>query len=93
MNGTFEKTQVYGKLLRNRNWLIKRKAVLERDNNRCRNCGSRHELQVHHRQYHFTAKKQKHMLPWEYHARYLITLCRECHQAGHKKFKVPTFIV
>ena len=37
----------------------KGKIVLRRDNNRCRNYGSRERLVIHHRQYHRNKYKEK----------------------------------
>lgn len=70
-------------------WLEKRKKILKRDNYECQVCKSKENLQVHHRQYLFSRRKQRMHYPWEYPDRLLITLCESCHQKGHKLFKVP----
>ena len=31
--------------------------------------------------------------PWYYDAKELITLCKICHEAGHRNYKIPVFIV
>lgn len=84
-------TTNYNTLLKTTRWYEKRKTILSRDNKKCRACGSISGLQVHHRQYHISLKTGLFLLPWEYADRYLITLCNQCHEAGHKKFKIPTF--
>jgi 5-methylcytosine-specific restriction endonuclease McrA len=70
-------------------WRIKRLEILKRDYQKCCNCDAHDELQVHHRQYHFSVKNQKFLEPWEYPSDLLITLCRRCHNIGHNKYQVP----
>ena len=48
-------------------------------------------LQVHHRQYHWSRRLNGHIFPWAYKNQYLITLCDRCHYYGHKKYTVQTF--
>jgi 5-methylcytosine-specific restriction endonuclease McrA len=83
----------YLALLKNPEWFIKRKQILARDGNQCKNCGSKNNLVAHHRQYHFLSKKNDFKLPWEYNNNELVTLCSNCHTEGHKKFKIPVFSV
>jgi 5-methylcytosine-specific restriction endonuclease McrA len=83
----------YNDLLSSAQWLEKRKIILSRDNNKCQCCGKVNGLQVHHRQYHIDKTSKEFRLPWDYQNKYLITLCDNCHSAGHSKFKVPTFII
>jgi 5-methylcytosine-specific restriction endonuclease McrA len=81
----------YSKLLNTPQWYQKRKQILQRDGNKCRHCSSTVSLNVHHRQYHKAEQSGYYLLPWKYHDRYLITLCEECHHAGHANYNVPTF--
>ena len=81
----------YQKLLATPQWQEKRKKILQRDGHRCRNCGSGNLLQAHHRQYHFLNALAQFKDPWDYNDKYLVTLCRECHQKGHQKFNIPVF--
>lgn len=74
-------------------WLLKRKAILQRDNYHCQCCGSQLGLQVHHRQYHKFRVSGIFKNPWNYPDQLLITLCRDCHQKGHAIYKVPSFII
>lgn len=74
-------------------WCIKRMQIIKRDNNQCRCCGKRNDLQVHHRQYHTLGKTGQRKKPWEYHDKYLITLCANCHQNGHQQYRVPVFSI
>lgn len=83
--------KTYNDLLLRPLWLNKRKKILIRDNNRCRNCGMAKGLHVHHRQYHIIKSTGKFKLPWEYNDRYLITLCENCHYSGHELIRVPIF--
>lgn len=81
----------YNNLLLTSQWQKKRKEILQRDDNKCQNCGATSNLNVHHRQYHKTKQTGHYLLPWRYHDRYLITLCEKCHHAGHSNYKVPIF--
>ena len=83
----------YKGLLLHKKWKEKRKFILEKDHYKCKCCGSSNELQVHHRQYHYSLKLRKHRKPWEYPNRLLVTLCKKCHQKGHQKYKVPTIYI
>lgn len=82
----------YGGLLWDKRWREKRARILSRDNNCCVNCGSTKDLTVHHKQYHLTPNGRK-FAPWAYDDKYLITLCKKCHRAGHNKYKVPAFVI
>jgi len=81
----------YRKHLKSPEWFEKRKIVLKRDNYKCRNCGSVKNLIVHHRQYHFDMKSGGHLNAWHYKLKYLITLCRICHEEGHGQFKIVNY--
>lgn len=83
----------YGSSLLDPRWKARRAVILNRDRNRCINCGSGDDLQVHHRQYHFSKSLNEFILPWDYDERYLITLCEKCHQKGHRSYKVPVKMV
>lgn len=84
-------TSEYYSLLKNPRWFEKRKIILRRDGNKCRCCKKSTALQVHHRQYHSSKRTGQLLPPWKYENKYLITLCEECHSAGHSKYKIPTF--
>lgn len=86
-------TTEYDLLLKSPQWFEKRKIILERDNNKCRWCGSTKGLQVHHRQYHVIKRTGTKQSPWKYENKYLITLCEKCHSAGHEKYKIPSFLI
>ncbi len=79
----------YAGLLLSTEWRDKRKEILKRDQNKCRICNSTEELQVHHRQYHYSLVLRKFRKPWEYPNNLLISLCKKCHKKGHNKFEVP----
>ncbi len=83
----------YNSLLLKPEWQQKRLSILNRDGNKCRNCGSSSDLQVHHKQYHKTNKDGEFRRPWQYKENYLITLCKDCHQMGHKDFVIPIFYI
>ncbi len=71
--------QEYSKLLKNELWINKRLIILKRDNFKCKNCNCKNEeLHIHHTIYIQNRK------PWEYDNKYLITLCKNCHNEIHK---------
>lgn len=82
----------YGALLWDRIWREKRERIINRDNGRCIFCGSTEDLIVHHKRYHVTEEGKKYV-PWAYDDKYLITVCKKCHQAGHNKYEVPIIII
>lgn len=61
----------YSKQLADPRWKSKRLEILERDNHRCRMCGTTKLLQVHHSYYEGA--------PWEVPNRTLYTVCNSCH--------------
>jgi len=93
LNSNFPVHGSYGHLLFDDRWRVKRNIILQRDKNQCIICFDTQELQVHHRQYHFIAAVNQFKPPWEYDDHLLITLCKNCHQRGHSKFKVPTLSI
>jgi len=91
MTSSLTQSPTYSALLQMEQWQEKRKSILYRDGYKCRNCGKRNELQVHHRQYHINSRTGYKLHPWQYHNKYLITLCKYCHELGHKHFTIQTF--
>lgn len=81
---------VYDQLLKDIRWKAKSNQIKNRDGKKCLNCGDNKFLQVHHRQYHFVKSIGDFKKPWDYPNDILITLCKACHDQGHKQFKVPT---
>ena len=81
----------YVELLLTERWRNKRETIIERDKHKCRNCGSAKHLEVHHRQYHIDTKTGFKREPWDYDNKYLVTLCDQCHDAGHKQYKIQSF--
>ncbi len=79
----------YNILLLDPRWKMKRKVILERDNNKCVICKSTKSLNVHHRQYHYSKILKNFKNPWEYDDCLLITLCDICHKKGHELYNVP----
>jgi 5-methylcytosine-specific restriction endonuclease McrA len=80
----------YLKILEDIRWKSKSLQIKSRDKFKCLNCGNTKHLNVHHRQYHYITKISRYKNPWDYPEDILITLCRECHLIGHKKYKIPT---
>ncbi len=80
----------YGDLLLDIRWKAKSNQIKDRDCKKCLNCGETKFLQVHHRQYHYVNALRDYKKPWDYPNDVLITLCKACHDQGHKQFKVPT---
>lgn len=79
----------YQEALTDRRWRELRDSILERDQYRCRSCGTTGGLHVHHRQYQRFKTSGEWKKPWEYPDYLLVTLCRVCHEIGHQKFPVP----
>ena len=79
-----------GELLLDIRWKAKSNQIKDRDGKKCLNCGETKFLQVHHRQYHYVNSIRDYKKPWDYPHDVLITLCKACHDQGHKQFKVPT---
>ena len=67
----------YRRQLRDHRWWILRNCVIARDGNRCAECGSMDNLQVHHLRY-LRGRKA-----WQYRLVDLMTLCRSCHARAH----------
>lgn len=61
----------YRKYLKGDGWRKTRELRLNFDNNRCRNCGSTKNLQVHHKIYDFNGREDI--------KKNLVTLCYDCH--------------
>jgi hypothetical protein len=57
-------------------WKMIRQQALERDGHRCRACGARGRLDVHHLTYARVGKEDLDDL---------LTLCRSCHEAEHER--------
>lgn len=88
-----EKHGTYGALLFDKRWSLKREEVLIRDHYACVICLAEAELEVHHRQYHFSKVLQQFKAPWDYENFLLITLCQRCHSRGHRLYKVPIIYI
>jgi len=73
----------YEEQLQDKRWLGLRRHIMSRDLNRCSECGSSHDLNVHHT-YYVIGK-----MAWEYPDHALKTLCRKCHKLWHDKFEAP----
>lgn len=69
----------YLQLLKDGRWQRKRLEIMNRDEFKCRDCGTTNDLNVHHLRY-LTGRK-----PWEYENSDLITLCGDCHKKRHKE--------
>jgi 5-methylcytosine-specific restriction endonuclease McrA len=79
----------YQDKLFDRRWLEKREFIINRDKGCCIICGSSENLIVHHKQYHYKKVSNMFIDPWDYDDKYLVTLCRSCHNRGHEKFEIP----
>ena len=72
----------YKEQLQTPEWKAKRLSIMKRDSFTCCRCASKKELQVHHKRYGDG-------MAWETPDKYLITLCRTCHEKAHDKGKIP----
>lgn len=88
---TTQKTQLYSysknykDQLKTNNWIMKRREILTRDNDKCINCNNNKYLQIHHLLY-FNG-----FLAWEYENKYLVTLCKKCHETEHNLHGVNNY--
>src|SRR5579859_5354533 len=62
--------------LKSPEWKQKREVILERDNHKCKYCGSTENLQIHHKSYKNWQNEREDEL---------ITLCSDCHAKIHNK--------
>jgi len=62
-------------------WKVKSIEIKNRDNFKCFICNSSNNLEVHHTMYFKDVKL------WNYENKFLITLCRNCHQETHDNKK------
>lgn len=67
----------YRKMLNDVRWSQRRREIMRRDGFRCRRCGAKGRLNVHHR--HYVYGRQ----PWQYPDSNLVTLCERCHRRVH----------
>lgn len=67
----------YRKQLKDDRWSQRRQEIMRRDGFRCRRCGAKSKLNVHHRWYIYGRQ------PWQYPDRCLVTLCEKCHRHVH----------
>lgn len=81
---------LYQNTLEDPRWKRLRLQILDRDQHRCRFCGTQVGLEVHHRQYHRSKATGEWLKSWEYHPFLLITVCNSCHSLGHQQFPIPT---
>ncbi len=76
----------YQEQLEDSRWKKKREEILKRDRYKCRKCGSKSFLHIHHKIYVDGRKA------WEYTNQFLITLCSDCHQKEHQKKETKDFV-
>lgn len=69
----------YERYLASPHWQYVKRLVLARDGYRCRQCGMKRGLNVHHRTYAHMGHEQEHLND-------LVTLCRRHHNAQHGRF-------
>ena len=77
--------QDYYKLLLADEWADYSYIIKKRDNFKCVKCGSDRVIQAHHLCYREGFK------PWDYPQSWVITLCKICHSAEHKKNSINSF--
>lgn len=65
----------YYSAMASQRWTAVRQQIIDRDGGRCRICGCRENLQVHHIRYQNEAGENDFFNP-----KWLVTLCRPCHQ-------------
>ena len=76
LNPDFPNSEQY----KNPKWKEVRERVLRRDKNECQKCGKiNSELHVHHLKY------EKEKFIWEIDLKFLLTLCKMCHEEIHNR--------
>lgn len=70
--------KTYSEKLRDSRWIEKREVVKQNAGNKCQDCGSKANLEVHHCYYQYGRE------PWEYSFDSLRCLCRKCHEERGK---------
>lgn len=78
------RSENYGDLLLEKEWIEFKNKIHDRDKHKCIKCGSYDKLEAHHTFYYF-----KNTLPWLYPEDSVISLCRGCHQDIHDNSKTP----
>jgi hypothetical protein len=81
--GMSETGYTYNELLKSYEWSMRRLEIILLYGIKCSNCGNKKNLEVHHKVY------VENLVPWNYHFRDLITLCRNCHQITHDIEIIP----
>lgn len=80
----------YHKDLESDQWKVKREKILSRDGYKCQWCGSKTNLQVHHKYYNKYPNGER-VRAWDYPDSALITLCRSCHKRYHQVYQVNSY--
>lgn len=75
----------YSQQLLTPEWKEKRLLILKRDKYCCRKCGTSKNLQVHHELY------ERGKMAWQIENKYLITVCKPCHDEIHATRHISTF--
>lgn len=83
-----KKGDYYASLLQSKEWRLLRLKILNRDRNTCQKCGSKENLNIHHKEY-FIDENNEFFKPHEYPLNSLITLCKQCHENIHNDLKIP----
>ena len=84
------KEETYNDLLKRPEWQEKRLKILQRDEYRCKYCGSTDKLCVHHK-YYLQYPNHEKVKPWNYPDDALITLCNKCHYKVHKRKPIKVY--
>lgn len=80
----------YEEELSDQRWKAKRERILKRDGYKCCWCGSRNNLQVHHRYYEKYPDGSR-AEAWDYPDSALMILCDNCHKKCHSKYKIKIY--
>lgn len=80
----------YNELLKRNEWKDFRTQILNRDGHKCRYCGSKHKIQVHHKYYLQRLNNIK-LYPWEYPMDAVVTLCDTCHKKVHNNKQIEVY--
>lgn len=90
-DGTVQRSWAYADLLQTQEWEDFRQYIFSVRGTTCEWCRNPNArpLQVHHKYY--LKYRGKRYLPWQYSSNDVMVVCKQCHQAIHRKYTIKTY--